>query len=116
MSNGSENIYFRDKDSFEILKTLADHDHKGPVKDLNELELIDGYLYANIYQTDKIVKINLANGAVVGELDLSDIWPGRNSYNGTIDVLNGIAYSPSNGKVYVTGKLWPKLFEIKLIQ
>lgn len=116
MTDGSENIYFRDKDSFEVIKTLSVNNHLGPVKNVNELEIIDGYLYANIYQTDLIVKIDLKNGAVVGQLDLSDIWPERNRYNGTADVLNGIAYLPATDKVYVTGKLWPKLYEIELVQ
>lgn len=116
MSNGSENIYFRNKDSFEVIKTLAVHDHNGPVGKLNELELINDYLYANIYLTNVIVKIDLKNGAVVGQIDLSNIFPERVNYGSTVDVLNGIAYLPSEDKVYITGKLWPKLYEIKLVQ
>ena len=116
MTNGSNIIYFRDKDSFEVIKTLPVHSHQGPVEEINELEIIDGYLYANIYQTDLIVKIDLQNGAVVGQLDLAHIWSDRNSYGGGADVLNGIAYLSSNDRMYVTGKLWPKLYEIKLVQ
>lgn len=113
MSNGTENITLRSKKDFSIYKTLAVHDDKGPVKNLNELEIIDGYLYANIYLTDKIAKIDLNNGAVVGILDLANIFTNRAAFSGSIDVLNGIAYK--EGKVYVTGKNWPKLYEIKLV-
>lgn len=116
MTNGSENVYFRDKYNFSVIKTLTINDHNGPVRELNELEIIDGFLYANIYQEDEIVKIDLSNGAVVGRINLSDIFPERNSYGSAIDVLNGIAYLPEKKKVYVTGKLWPKLYEIELIQ
>ncbi|MEL7146634.1 MAG: glutaminyl-peptide cyclotransferase, partial [Bacteroidota bacterium] len=113
MSNGSENITFRSKKDFSIYKTISVNDNNGPVKNLNELEIINGYLFANIYQTDKIVKIDLSNGAVVGTLDLSNIFTNRAAFSGSIDVLNGIAYK--DDKVYVTGKNWPKLYEIKLI-
>ena len=113
MSNGTENITFRNKKDFGVYKTLAVYDDQGPVKMLNELEVIDGYLYANIYQTDQIAKIDLTNGAVVGVLNLENIFSNRAAYQGSIDVLNGIAYN--DGKLYVTGKLWPKLYEIKLV-
>ncbi|MGB3465401.1 MAG: glutaminyl-peptide cyclotransferase [Cyclobacteriaceae bacterium] len=116
MTNGSENIYFRDKNSFEVIKTLAVHDHNGPVRQLNELEMINGYLYANVYRSDEILKIDISNGAVTGRIDLSGIFADRQNYGSTVDVLNGIAYLPKQDKMYVTGKLWPKLYEIELVQ
>jgi glutamine cyclotransferase len=113
MSDGSSNLYFYDK-HFSLLGKIQVCDDRGPVERLNELEYIDGMVYANVYQTNRIVIINPKNGKVIGSADLSGILP-KSDYTADTDVLNGIAYEPKSKRIYVTGKNWPKLFEIRLI-
>ena len=113
MSDGSHNLYFLDPVSFSQTGKLEVYDHKGPVKRLNELELINGILWANIYTTDKIAKIDLKTGKVLAYIDLTEILP-QKDYDRYTDVLNGIAYDEKNDRIFVTGKKWPKLFEIKI--
>ena len=117
ISDGSANLYFVNPDDFKINTTLQVTDNLGPVEALNELEWIDGFVYANVYQSDYIVKIDPANGHVVGKINLPGmkqqyfpnlVVPGRT------DVLNGIAYDSTSKKMYITGKRWPKLFEVSL--
>jgi glutamine cyclotransferase len=113
MSDGTSNISYLDPNTFQVVKTLAVIDNNGPVPNINELELIHGYLYANEWQTNYILKIDTSSGKVVGRLDLESIAAeARNKYPGS-EVLNGIAYNPASGMVYVTGKLWPEIYEIK---
>lgn len=113
MSDGTSNITYLDPNTFQTVKTLTVNDNNGPVSNVNELELIHGYLYANQWQTDYILKIDTSSGKVVGRLDLASIAAeARNKFPGS-DVLNGIAYNPASGLVYVTGKLWPNIYEIK---
>ncbi len=114
MSDGSEYLYYRDPGDFSEVRKLMVYDHKGKVDKLNELEYIDGYIYANVYTTNRIVKIDPATGAVVGDLDLTGIFD-PTSFSGQVDVLNGIAYDPDTEKIYVTGKLWPNLYEVSLL-
>ena len=88
-------------------------DNNGPVSNVNELELIHGYLYANQWQTDYILKIDTSTGKVVGQARSGSIAAeARNKFPGA-EVLNGIAYNPASGLIYVTGKLWPNIYEIK---
>ncbi|MEX6690515.1 glutaminyl-peptide cyclotransferase [Danxiaibacter flavus] len=121
ISTGGNNLYFVDPATFKILKTVGVSNNYGPVSDINELEYVNGFVYANIYETDNIIKINPETGAVVGKLDLTDIL----SKNGVVynreqigpntgNVLNGIAFDSAKNSFYVTGKCWPALFEIKL--
>ncbi len=83
---------------------------------LNELEYVRGEIYANVWQTDKIVRISPADGKVVGWIDLTGILPADDRERTGVDVLNGIAYDPIGDRLFVTGKLWPKLFEIQLVK
>ncbi len=111
MTNGSSNVFWRDPQTFEIVKTLEVYDNESHVSYLNELELINGDLYANIYQDNKIAQIDTATGKVISYIDCYDLTldalePGN-------DVLNGIAYNDITGKIYITGKWWSKLFEVK---
>ncbi|MDX9883353.1 MAG: glutaminyl-peptide cyclotransferase [Prolixibacteraceae bacterium] len=115
MSDGTHILTFLDPISLKPLKKLQVADNKGTVQYLNELEYSDGHIYANIYTTDNIVKIDIFSGKVVAEINLRGIL-GTYNPNERIDVLNGIAIGPDNKKMYVTGKLWPKLFEIELIK
>jgi len=114
MSDGTSNITYLDPNTFQVVKTLNVNDNNGPVSNVNELELIHGYLYANQWQTNYILKIDTSSGKVVGRLDLESIAAeARNKYSGS-EVLNGIAYNPASGLLYVTGKLWPNIYEISV--
>lgn len=116
MSDGSHKIYHIDPASFYILKEVEVYDHKGPVKNLNELEYIDGLLWANVWLEDRIVLIDPESGAVKGELELSGLLSPaeRKQLDDSDDVLNGIAWNPEKGTVYLTGKRWPKMFEVRI--
>ncbi len=113
MSNGSHQIKVLEAQTYSEINTLEVFDHEGPVRYLNEMEYINGYIYANIYQYEKIVKFDPSTGKVIAYIDLSGILP-MNDYTNKTDVLNGIAYDQSGDRMFVTGKYWPKLFEIKL--
>ncbi len=117
--DGGSVLHFIDPVTFKETKSLNVFDEHGPVTYINELELIHGFIYANQWQTDFILKIDTATGRVVGRADLSNIRqrigvrPPSGNPNGP-DVLNGIAYDAATNKIYITGKNWPKLVEIKL--
>lgn len=113
-SDGSANLYFLD-DDFRTTRKLTVRLNGRPVNDLNELEYIDGKIWANVYLTDLIVIVNPADGNVEATVDCSGLLPSRLRYDDT-DVLNGIAYNPQNGKIYLTGKNWCRLYEIKLAE
>lgn len=113
MSDGSQFLYFIDTASLQMRSQLAVFDHSGAVRHLNELEYVDGYIYANVYMTDRIVKINAETGVVEAELWGTKLLKPENKHS-TIDVLNGIAYNDKTGNFYITGKNWPVLFELSL--
>jgi glutamine cyclotransferase len=115
LTDGSENIYFLNPDNFASMKYVQVYDNLGPVKMLNETEIIDGKLYANIYQTDMIAEIDYHTGKVLSYIDLSNILP-QNFRTSETDVLNGIAYDEKGGRLFVTGKNWSKLFQIQIIE
>ncbi|WP_207422034.1 glutaminyl-peptide cyclotransferase [Desertivirga brevis] len=112
-TDGTNNIYFLNKDTYQKEKTIEVYDNKGGVNNLNELEFIDGMIYANVWTTNRIVIINPANGAVEGELDMSNLYPEADDINPDA-VLNGIAWDAKGRRLFVTGKKWDKLFEIKI--
>ncbi len=115
MSNGSNMISYRDPISFKEIKTLSVHDHTGMKNNLNELEFINGSLFANVWLTNQIVKIDTASGLIIGVMDLSDLIRQDPALSAPpTDVLNGIAWDNSKQRMYITGKKWPKLFELKL--
>jgi glutaminyl-peptide cyclotransferase len=113
MSDGTSNISYLDPNTFRLVKVLGVTDNNGPVSNINELELIKGYLYANQWQTNYILKIDTSSGKVVGKLDLDSIVREEDNKFPGSEVLNGIAYDSASGKIYITGKLWPNIFEIK---
>jgi glutamine cyclotransferase len=90
-------------------------DQGRPVPELNELEWVKGEIYANVYQTDRIARIDPSSGRVVGWIDLAGILGPADRVR-QVDVLNGIAYDAKGDRLFVTGKLWPKLFEIRLVK
>ena len=111
-SDGSANLYFLDK-RFNVQRTVRVTRDDKPLKLLNELEWIDGKIWANIYMTDNIAIINPRSGVVEGMIDCSGLLD-RKLRTPRTDVLNGIAINQADGKIYLTGKYWPKMFEIEL--
>ena len=113
ISDGSNRLKFLDPDSFRVARTIAVTDGGTPITQLNELEYVNGEIYANIWHDQRIVTIDPQTGRVTGWIDLSGLLPPGAVQDGEA-VLNGIAYDQANNRLFVTGKLWPKLFEIKL--
>lgn len=113
-SDGSFTLYFMDE-KFSLKQRINVKCEDRPVRWLNELEYIDGRIWANVYMTDEIVIINPKDGRVEGVIDCRGLLP-KELYTPDTDVLNGIAYNPQTGKIYLTGKRWPKLYEIKLVK
>lgn len=111
-SDGTNMIHILNKETYMEEGFIEVYDHNGPINSLNELEYIDGKIYANIYESNRIVVINPANGQVTAEIDLSNIYP---KYASDPElVLNGIAWDAQGKRLFVTGKKWDKLFQIKL--
>jgi len=115
MSDGTSTLYFLDPETFAETGQIQVRADDLPVKRLNELEWVDGEIFANIWQTDRIARIDPATGRVNGWIDLTGLLSREDRSQG-VDVLNGIAYDAAEKRLFVTGKLWPKLFEIKLIE
>ncbi|MEP6912654.1 MAG: glutaminyl-peptide cyclotransferase [bacterium] len=113
LSDGSNRIRLIDPDNFQVRKTIAVFDGKTPVNEINELEYIKGEIYANIWHADRIARIDPQTGRIVGWIDLKGLLSGGEVRDEEA-VLNGIASDETNGRLFVTGKLWPKLFEIRL--
>ena len=113
MSDGTSSLYFLDPDSLRVQNITGVTDNNGPVSNINELEYINGFIYANQWLTPYILKIDPASGKVVGRLDLTQLLESARVKNPDLNELNGIAYDSTSGKVYVTGKKWPTMYEIK---
>ena len=111
MSDGTSQIRFIDAATFQTVKTISVRDQQGmPLTNINELEYINGQIYANVWLTNTVARIDPATGLIVGWIDFTGLLPAGTS----ADVLNGIAYDSSTGHLLVTGKLWPYLFEVRL--
>jgi len=108
MSDGTSTLHFLNPKTFKEIYQLEVYDKLGPVHSLNELEYIQGEIYSNVWQTNRIARIAPQSGQVIGWIDLKGL-------NVQGSVLNGIAYDSHNDRLFVTGKLWPKLFEIDLL-
>lgn len=113
-SDGSATLFFMDKD-FALQRRLIVKYEDRPVRWLNELEYIDGKIWANVYTSDEIVIINPKDGRVEGIIDCRGLLP-KQLRTPETDVLNGIAYNPHTKKIYLTGKNWPELYEVRLIE
>lgn len=113
-SDGSANIYFMDENFALDRKILVRLDER-PVRFLNELEYIDGKIWANVYTSNEIVIINPKDGKIQGVIDCRGLLPSHLRTD-TTDVLNGIAYDDKTGKIYLTGKNWPRLYEVRLVE
>jgi glutamine cyclotransferase len=114
ISDGTSTLHFLDLETFSTIGHIEVCNNDTPIDKLNELEYINGQIYANIWQTDYIAIINPQSGQVSGWIDLSGLLSSQYC-NEPVDVLNGIAYDTVNDRLLVTGKLWPWLFEIKLV-
>jgi glutamine cyclotransferase len=113
MSNGTNLISYLDPRTFEVRRVLAVNDESRPIANINELEYVKGQIFANIWQTERIARIDPQSGRLTGWIYLTGLLPAEDKIR-PVDVLNGIAYDEANDRLFVTGKLWPKLFEIKL--
>jgi len=112
LSDGTNNLYFLNPMDFKTVKKLGVENERGPVMKINELEYINNYIYANIYETNSVIKIDPSTGKVTGLIDLTSLAnEAKSRYPGSME-MNGIAYDPVSHKIYVTGKMWPTLYGI----
>ncbi|RYU89299.1 glutaminyl-peptide cyclotransferase [Mucilaginibacter terrigena] len=112
MDDSTNRLWFLNKDTYQQTGFVDVYDDKGAVNELNELEYIDGKIYANVYGTNNIVVIDPKTGAVLQKADMTSLYP-QASRNPEANVLNGIAYDKATGRIFVTGKKWDKLFQVK---
>jgi glutamine cyclotransferase len=113
ISDGTSNISYVDPKTFQVNKVLSVSDNNGLSNNINELELINGYLYANQWLTNYILRIDTVSGKVIGRIDLSSLKQEANARYPDAIETNGIAYDSANKKIYVTGKFWPNIYEIQ---
>ena len=114
MSDGTAQLRFLDPATLKETGRVTVRDARGPIQKLNELEFVNGEIYANVWQTDRIVRISPADGRVTGWIDLAGLL--TPAQRAEADVLNGIAYDAAGDRLFVTGKWWPRVFEIKLVK
>ncbi|OFX38016.1 MAG: hypothetical protein A2X05_05460 [Bacteroidetes bacterium GWE2_41_25] len=115
MSDGSNILYFYEPELFTVISKIEVYDNEKKVDSLNELEYINGEIWANIWMTDQIARIDPSSGKVIAYLDLQGLLP-QNERSPDAEVLNGIAYDKDLKRIFVTGKRWPKLYEIKVTE
>ncbi len=113
MTDGTNQIRFLDPATFQVSRTISVFAHGRPVENLNELEYVKGELYANVWRTEFVLRIDPVTGRILGAIDFVGILPPADHSQDT-DVMNGIAYDPGDDRLFVTGKNWPKLFEVKV--
>jgi glutamine cyclotransferase len=115
MSDGSQRLYFRDPKTFQLIKTIEVYSDQGPINYLNELEYIEGLVYANIWMSNSIAVIDPMSGKTMAIINADELVSlQKQGLNG--NVLNGIAYNSTNKKLYLTGKYWSKLFEVQILK
>lgn len=115
-SDGTNVLYFHEPKMFDAVSRLEVYDHERKVDQLNELEYIDGEIWANIWMTDLIARIDPKSGKVNSYVDLSRLFPENKRQEVNADVLNGIAWDQNGGRIFVTGKRWPNLYQIEVIE
>ncbi len=114
MSDGTDELSYIDPNTFKVIKTLKVRRGELPESYLNELEMVNGFIYANVFTTNTIVKIDTASGQIVGQLDLSRLADDAlNVHQGSME-MNGLAFDARSGLFYVTGKFWPVIYKIRL--
>jgi glutaminyl-peptide cyclotransferase len=114
LSDGTSTLRFLDPQTFQVVKRLVVRAANGPIDKLNELEYVKGEILANIWYSDRIARISPDKGEVLGWIDLTNLYPARQR-SSKEDVLNGIAYDEANDRLFVTGKNWPKVYEIEVV-
>ena len=115
MSDGTHVIRFLNPETFDLVRTISVFDEKRkPIMQLNELEYINGEIWANVWQKDEIIRIDPTSGKLLGRIDLEKLAENEMDSSPDADVLNGIAYDAANDRIFITGKKWKRLFEIKL--
>ncbi len=113
MDDSSNRIWFLNKDTYRQTGFIDVYDDKKAIENINELEYVDGKLYANVYTTNDILVINPKTGAVLEKIDITNLYPNRNP---NADVLNGIAYDAQTKRLFITGKKWPHLYQVKFVK
>ena len=113
-SDGTSTLRFRDPETFQETRHIVVKDGAKPVEQLNELEYVKGEIYANVWHSDRIARISPRDGHVTGWIDLTGILPDDQKIDAE-SVLNGIAYDAEHDRLFVTGKRWPAVFEIKIV-
>ena len=117
--DSTNRIWFLNKDTYAQTGFVDVYDNKGPINMINELEYIDGNLYSNVYTTDTILMINPKTGAVLRRIDMKNLWPDKDrpaNFDYTNNVLNGIAWDEKGKRMFVTGKKWPYLYQVKFVK
>lgn len=114
VSDGTPTLRFWDPETFTVIRSVDVTDQGDPVERLNELEWIAGEVFANVWPSDRVARIDPATGRVLAWIDLAGLLPPVQ--RATADVLNGIAWDPVEGRLFVTGKEWPTLFQIRLVE
>ncbi len=115
LSDGKDTIRVLDPNTFRQIRRIRVKQGRRPLTQLNELEFVNGEIYANVWYEDRIARIDPQSGELLGWIDCSNVFPANQRLNRE-HVLNGIAYDAETGKLYVTGKNWPKLYEIEIVQ
>lgn len=113
VSNGSSSLFFYEPGTIKLLKEVSVTENGNPVPNVNELEYVDGFVYANQWQYNYIIKLDPSNGNVIAKYDLSGINDSVKRLDPNAEYLNGIAYNPATKKFYITGKNWPQMFEVQ---
>lgn len=119
MDDSTNHIWFLDKDNYNQTGYIEVYDDKGPIEQVNELEYIDGKLYANIYMFDNIVVIDPKTGAMLQNINMSGLWPQKDrpaGFDSQDKVLNGIAWDAKGKRIFVTGKKWPHLYQVRFVK
>jgi len=116
VSDGTSNLYYYSPGTFQLLRTQSITEGGSLSYNLNELEYIEGYIYANQWQAPYILKIDPGSGNIIGKIDVTNIWNRVKAKDPVADVPNGIAYDTATKKIFITGKKWPELYEIQLSQ
>ena len=113
IDTGGADLYYVEPETFKIKSTVHVHDANGPVFNINELEYVDGFIWANIYTTKDIIKIDPQTGIILGKMNFNNL-PGKDSIANRTEYFNGIAYDSSKKSFFITGKRWPKIYELKI--
>jgi glutaminyl-peptide cyclotransferase len=114
LSDGTSNLTYLDPATFKTIRIVGVTDNNGPVGNVNELEWVNGNILANVYQTPYIIRIDPNTGKVLGKADFSNLVKEIKLKNPDVDYMNGIAWDSAKNKIYITGKLWPNIYEVKL--